>query len=113
MPRRVAARRGIRAKLASGRVDAVANYGLQMLSLGLGFVSQVAVARVVGVSGYGVYAYALAWAALVVQPSLLGLDRVLIRGLATYRTAGEIRVIDWLLQRAGPAALVAALLFGG
>ena len=113
MPRRVAARRGIRAKLASGRVDAVANYGLQMLSLGLGFVSQVAVARVVGVSGYGVYAYALAWAALVVQPSLLGLDRVLIRELATYRTAGKFGLMHGLIRRADQAALIAAVLFGG
>src|SRR5689334_2617893 len=81
------AEQGLFGSLASGRVDAAGTYLLQVASLGLGFLSQLVVARLAGISGYGTYSYALAWSAMVVQPSLLGLDRVLIRELATYRQA--------------------------
>jgi O-antigen/teichoic acid export membrane protein len=81
-------------------------YVLQVVSLGLGFVSQLAVARLAGVSGYGIYAYALAWSAMVVQPSLLGLDRVLIRDLAIYRQAREFGLMRGLLRRSDQIALV-------
>jgi O-antigen/teichoic acid export membrane protein len=94
--------------LARGRVDAASTYVLQFISLGLGFVSQLLVARLLGVSGYGVYAYAFAWASLIVQPSLLGLDRALIRELAKYRKAGEFGLIRGLLRRSDQVALASA-----
>jgi O-antigen/teichoic acid export membrane protein len=97
--------------LASGRVDVGSTYVLQVVSLGLGFVSQVAVARLAGVSGYGVYAYALAWSSIIVQPSLLGFDRVLIRELASYQKAGEFGHMRGLLRRSDQVALLAAVAF--
>jgi O-antigen/teichoic acid export membrane protein len=104
--------------LASGRGDAAGTYVLQVASLGLGFLSQLVVARLAGISGYGTYAYALAWSAMVVQPSLLGLDRVLIRELATYQEARAFGLMRGLLRRSDQvttvisgafAALVAAV----
>lgn len=96
---------------ASGRLDAAGVYVLQVVSLGLGFASQLAVARLAGVSGYGIYAYALAWSAMVVQPSLLGLDRVLIRELAIYRQAREFALMRGLLRRSDQIALVGSCVF--
>ena len=91
-----------------GRTDAAVTYVLQLVSLGLGFVSQVMVARFLGVSGYGVYAYALAWPSMVSQPSLLGLDRVVIREVAIYRRKGEFGHMRGLLRRADQVALLGA-----
>ena len=81
---------------------------LQGVSLALGFVSQVFVARLTGVAGYGAYSYALAWAAMVVQPSLLGIDRILIRELAIYRHAGRFGLMRGLLRRSDQIALIGA-----
>jgi O-antigen/teichoic acid export membrane protein len=102
---------GLLGSLASGRVDAAGNYLLQVVSLGLGFLSQLVVARLAGISGYGTYSYALAWSAMVVQPSLLGLDRVLIRELATYRQARAFALIRGLLRRSDQVATVVACIF--
>lgn len=97
--------------LASGRVDAAGTYLLQVASLGLGFLSQLLVARLAGISGYGTYAYALAWSAMVVQPSLLGLDRVLIRELANYRQARAFGLMRGLLRRSDQVATLTACTF--
>jgi len=105
--------RRILARLGRGRTDAAGTYVLQVVSLGLGFVSQLIVARLAGVSGYGVYSYALAWSAIVVQPSLLGLDRVLIRELATYRQARAFGLMRGLLRRSDQVATVGACVFAG
>jgi len=85
-------------------VDAAGTYLLQVASLGLGFLSQLVVARLAGISGYGTYSYALAWSAMVVQPSLLGLDRVLIRELANYREARAFGLMRGLLRRSDQVA---------
>jgi O-antigen/teichoic acid export membrane protein len=95
--------------LARGRVDVASTYVLQVISLGLGFVSQLAVARLAGVSGYGVYAYALAWSSIIVRPSLLGLDRVLIRELATYQKAREFGLMRGLLRRSDQIVVLGAV----
>ena len=88
-------------------MDAAGTYVLQVVSLGLGFLSQLVVARLVGISGYGGYSYALAWSAMVVQPSLVGLDRVLVRGLPTYRQARAFGLMRGLLRRSDQVAVVA------
>jgi O-antigen/teichoic acid export membrane protein len=97
--------------LASGRIDAAGTFVLQVVSLALGFLSQLVVARLAGVSGYGTYSYALAWSATVAQPSLLGLDRVLIRELATYRQAGAFGLMRGLLRRSDQIAIAGAAAF--
>ncbi len=92
-------------------MDAAGTYVLQVVSLGLGFLSQLVVARLVGISGYGAYSYALAWSTMVVQPSLVGLDRVLVRELPTYRQARAFGLMRGLLRRSDQVALVVAGVF--
>jgi O-antigen/teichoic acid export membrane protein len=103
--------RRLRRSLQSGRADAAGTYVLQVASLGLGFLSQLVVARLIGISGYGAYSYALAWSAMVVQPSLVGLDRVLIRELATYRQARAFGLMRGLLRRSDQVAAVGGCAF--
>jgi O-antigen/teichoic acid export membrane protein len=94
--------------LTSGRVDAAGTYVLLVASLGLGFLSQLLVARLAGVSGYGIYVYALAWSAIVAQPSLLGLDRVLLRELPIYQETRAFGLMRGLLRRSDQVAIVGA-----
>lgn len=101
----------LHASFGRGRVDASGTFLLQVLSLGLGLVANIAVARIAGVSGFGVYSYAIAWSAMFTQPSLLGLDRILIRELATYQAGRRFGLMRGLLRRAGQVALLAGSLF--
>ncbi len=94
------------------RRDAVGSFLLQIASIGLGFVSNVIVARLVGISGYGYYSIALGWSALLTSPSVLGLDRVLVRELAWYRKAERLGLVRGLLRRANQVALCGALVLG-
>jgi len=67
---------------------------LQGISMGLAFVTSVLLSRTLGASGYGAYAYAIAWVGFLLIPAVLGMDRYLIRGVATYRASK-----DWGLMR--------------
>jgi O-antigen/teichoic acid export membrane protein len=100
--------RRLHRSVASGRVDAAGTYVLQVASLGLGFLSQLMVARLAGISGYGAYSYALAWSAMVVQPSVLGLDRIVIRELPVYRQTRAFGLMRGLLRRSYQVTAVGA-----
>ena len=110
-PAPIAKEKGVLRGLRRGGVDAATTYVLQFVSLGLGFISQVMVARLAGASGYGAYAYALAWSSVVVQPSILGFDRVLLRELATYSHTRAFGLMRGLLRRADQVALLAGGVF--
>lgn len=67
---------------------------LQGTSMGLAFVTSVLLSRTLGASGYGAYAYAVAWVGFLLIPAVLGMDRYLVRGVAAYRASR-----DWGLMR--------------
>jgi len=58
---------------------------LRAASLGLGFISTVLLSRNLGVTGYGVYAWAIAWASVLQLIASLGFDTLMIRELAAQR----------------------------
>jgi O-antigen/teichoic acid export membrane protein len=97
--------------MGSAARDAAGTLGLQVVALALGFVSNILVARFAGVDGYGYYAVALGWSALLTIPSVMGLDRVLIRELGTYVAEGRHALARGLLRRANQLALAAGLSF--
>ena len=53
---------------------------------GLKFLTSFVLARLLGADGFGVYNFALAWILLLVEPSLLGLNRLAVRDIAVYNT---------------------------
>lgn len=57
--------------------------------IGLSFLASLMLARLLGASGYGVYAYAVSWALLLSVPAGLGLDTLLTREVARYQTRGD------------------------
>lgn len=66
-------------------------------------------ARILGASEYGAYVYAIAWSNLLIAPSLLGLDRYLVRAVAMYRVQGRWDLIRGLLRRADQAVVFVGL----
>lgn len=68
--------------------------GLWLLSVGIAFVVSILLARLLGVSGFGTYAYAVMWAYLLSVLATMGCDSLLTRELALYRARA-----DWALMR--------------
>ena len=58
---------------------------LRGAGFGFRFLAGVVLARLLGVSDYGRYAYAISWLAFLVIPTALGLDQVLLRFVPAYR----------------------------
>lgn len=88
---------------------------LQVLGAGLAYLSQVAFARWMGVSAFGVYVYAMAWATLAALLLGLGFPQSVLRFIPQYRTLDDqarIRGLVRLSQRATLAAGCAVALLG-
>jgi len=82
------------------------NVGFQ----GLLFLTSIILARLLGSSGYGAYVYALSWIMLLSVPADLGLNRMLIRNVASYQTQLEWERLAGLLKWASRTALLTSLL---
>ncbi len=109
---------GGRGSLRRGLVQgAGAGVALQGLNLLLGFGSGILAARLLGPSGLGRYAYALALVGLLSIPAALGLPATLVRFLAIYGKGGEWRLARGLLRRSnqlvGGAGLALAVALVG
>jgi O-antigen/teichoic acid export membrane protein len=70
-------------RVARGTAAAFLVYGG---GAGVSYLAQLAVARIVGPAGYGVYAYVLAWATVLAYFCALGFDISLLRFVSAYRT---------------------------
>jgi O-antigen/teichoic acid export membrane protein len=81
---------------------------IRVCALGLVFVSQLLLARSLGAHAYGLYAYALAWLKTLTVPATLGLERLLVREVATYHARSDWASWRGLLIWAGRMLLGAA-----
>lgn len=73
---------------------AVASAGIRLANAGLGFITAVVLAKLLGPSGYGTYAFVIALVAFVAVPSELGIPRLAIREIAATNARKE-----WGLMR--------------
>jgi O-antigen/teichoic acid export membrane protein len=89
--------------------DAAGTLTLRATTLGLAFVASVLLARLLGPEGYGAYAYAFTWVTVLGVLALMGLDRLLVREIVTYRARGAWGPMRGFLRRANQAALVGAI----
>lgn len=69
----------LRATLTRG---ASGSFALKVGATALAFVGSVVLARLLGTDGYGAYAYAMAWINVLAAPTMLGLDKLLVREVA-------------------------------
>ena len=83
--------KGLWKLVASGASGTLA---LKIISLSLGLLINIILARLLGVKGFGAYAFSLAWVGLLGVPSVMGLDSFLVRKISVYHNRRE-----WNLMR--------------
>jgi O-antigen/teichoic acid export membrane protein len=86
--------------------DFTGSFGLRVASIALGFLTSIVLARLLGKVGFGVYTYALTWPVLLGFLATLGLDHLLVREIAIYRSQSAWGLIRGLLQWANASVLV-------
>jgi O-antigen/teichoic acid export membrane protein len=82
---------------------------LKVLNSGLMLLTTVVLARLLGVRGYGAYAYAISWTSLLMIPAIVGLDTLLTREAARYRATDNWPALRGILGWADRIVLAAAL----
>jgi len=88
------------------------SFALKIAATGLAFVTSVILARILGVAGYGTYAYAMALVGFLGVPTTLGLPRLVLRNIASYQARSEWGLMRGLLHRANQGVLLASLGIG-
>lgn len=91
--------------LARSSLVAFVTYGV---GAALTYLSQLVIARVVGASSYGVYAYVIAWATVLAYFSVLGSDITLLRLVPAYRTQQAWGLLRGVIRYTERRVLVAA-----
>lgn len=97
---------GLRSRLAR---SAAGIFALKVISIGLSFITSLLLARILGTKGYGTYSYVLAWVGVLSVPAVLGLDRMLVRDIASYHARSEWCMIKGLLHWSNKIVLLVSL----
>jgi len=82
-------------RVARGSVAAFAIY---VVSIGVTYVSQLLIARMVGVDIYGMYAYVFAWVTVLAYFSALGFDVAILRFVPAYEAARDWRLLKGVIR---------------
>jgi len=101
---------GNRAILARG---AIGSFTVKILGAGIAFGLHILLARLLGVSQYGIYIYALTWINILVIASLLGLNTSLVRFIAAYKAQERWGLLKGIVHRSTQFVVVFSLLIGG
>ncbi|MDJ0594373.1 MAG: flippase [Pleurocapsa sp. MO_226.B13] len=88
---------------------AAGTLGLRIAATGLNFVTGIILARLLGVEGFGVYTYAFTWTQLLTLGATLGLDKLVVREFAIYKTRASWGLMRGLLYWANGIVLIASL----
>lgn len=97
---------GLRGQIARG---AAGTFALRIAMIGLAFVSSIVLARMLGPSGYGTYAYVLAWLGLLIIPAKLGMGMIVSREAARLLDRSEWGLLNGLMQWSIKRVLVASI----
>ncbi|WP_423823483.1 polysaccharide biosynthesis C-terminal domain-containing protein [Salinisphaera sp. SPP-AMP-43] len=92
---------------------ASATAGLEVIGMGLGYLSQIALARWLGADEFGVFSFVSALVLLLAIPAQLGLSVLVLRDASAARIDTEPALAAGLLRRAYQIALSASLLLLG
>lgn len=92
---------------------AAGSFLLNVAWAGLGFGSHVLLARLLGKTHYGDYAYVFSWIAVLTLFGVLGYDKAAVRYLAAYRAAGEWDRYRGMLRRGALMVAASSCLLGG
>lgn len=86
---------------------------LNVSTLVTNFIIVIVLSRHLGADGYGAYAFALAWVAVLAVPSTLGLTPLVIRLVSSFHARSEWGLLRGLLRGANAAVAVAAIAVTG
>lgn len=84
-------------------------FGLQIIATGFGFLTNILLARVLGVTEFGIYTYVFAWVGLLSVIAMFGFGRLLVREISSYLTQSSFGLIRGLLRFVGLSGLAIAL----
>jgi len=98
--------RGLGRHLAVGATGTMA---LNVATLVLNFATTLVLSHLLGVDGYGAYAFALAWALVLTSVAGLGLAPLVIRQVASSHATREWAVLRGMLRWSNVLVLVAGL----
>ncbi len=90
--------------------SALGTFLLKVSSVGLGFLTSLFLARMLGAKGYGAYAYAMAWVGLLGVPATLGFHQLLVRNVAIYHTQKKWGLLHGLLSFSNRLVLIASII---
>lgn len=113
---RAALQRAARSQLVGGTAGTLV---LNSVTIGLNFVLVAVLSRTLGATGYGAYAFAIAWASLLAVPAALGITPLVIRHVAAYRARESWGLLRGILRQtnrllgASSIAFVAGGALGG
>ncbi|MCB2200024.1 flippase [bacterium] len=99
---------GHRGKKLAGSAAGV--FTMKITAMTGAFLISVLLSRLLGVSGYGQYAYAIAWVQLLLVPALLGTDRLLVREVAALNIHKEWGTLRGLLLRSQQGVFLTSIL---
>lgn len=106
-------RRGTDSSSRALLVGTAGTVALNVTGVALNFGLVLLLSRVLGATGYGAYASAFAWAAVLSVIAVLGLTPLVIRNVATYRSLESWALLRGLLRRVNQSvALSSAITIG-
>jgi O-antigen/teichoic acid export membrane protein len=91
-------------------------FGLRVFDAGVTVLVTLLLARVLGAAGFGVFSYGIAWAALLGVPAMLGLEQLVVRGIAAaeaQKDAGRTRgMVAWSVRTVAVVSCASAVVGG-
>lgn len=89
--------------------ETVITLALRMGALGIAFIASIIYARTLKASGYGIYAYVIAWYDVTLIGAGLGLQEYLVREASKDKRPGRLRgILHWADKRVLAAGLIGA-----
>jgi len=82
---------------------------LRITSAGLGFITSLVLARVLGAGSFGSYAYALSWVSILVIPAMMGGPQLLTREISRYKSKENWEALRGILRRSDQVVLAVSL----
>lgn len=104
------ARRGALSQRAFAR-SFLGVFSLRTAGAAVSLLATVVLARALGTTGFGAYAYAIALVALLAIPAQFGIGTLLMRFCSAYERAEQWGLLRGLLQWANTAVLITSILF--
>jgi O-antigen/teichoic acid export membrane protein len=92
---------------------AAGTLGIKIVNMALVYAATLLLARLLDAAGYGAYAFALAWAQLLVIPALLGMETLAMRDVARGASTATPGLIRGTLLFTGAGTLASAVVLSG